>query len=51
MKKYDVEHKHFFVVMNNIANKLLKIIYAMVKSGKKYDPSHIPTDPRLKLTH
>jgi hypothetical protein len=51
MKKYDVEHKHFFVVMNNIANKLLKILYAMVKSGEKYNPSHIPTDPRLKLAH
>jgi transposase len=51
MKKYDIEHKHFFVVMNNIANKLLKILYAMVKSGEKYNPSHIPTDPRFKLAY
>ncbi len=48
MKKYDVEHKHIFVVLNNVANRLLKILYALVKSGKMYDPTYIPRDPRLK---
>lgn len=49
MKKYDVEHKHIFVVLNNVANRLLKILYALVKSGKRYDPLYVPRDPRLKL--
>lgn len=48
MKKYDIEHKHIFIVMNNVANRLLKIIYALVKKGKLFDPSYVPRDPRLK---
>lgn len=48
MKKHDVEHKHIFVVLNNVANRLLKILYALVKRGEMYDPNHIPRDPRLK---
>ena len=49
MKKYDVEHKHIFVVMNNVANRLLKILYALVRKGELYDPSYSQTDPRLKI--
>lgn len=30
LKKYEVEKKHFFVVMNNIANKLLRLIYNLI---------------------
>lgn len=48
MKKYDVEHKHIFVVLNNVANRLLKILYALVKKGEMYDPKYLPRDPRLK---
>ena len=40
------EGKHFFLVMNNIANKLLRIVFAVVRSGKPYDLNHICTDPR-----
>ena len=49
MKKYEVEHKHIFVVLNNVANRLLKILYALVKKGEMYDASYMPRDPRLKL--
>lgn len=49
MKKYEIEKKHFFVVLNNIANRLLKIIYALVKKGERFDPSFVPRDPRLGL--
>lgn len=49
MKKYDVEHKPYFVVMNNVANRLLRILYALIKAGKNYDPMHIPRDPRLSV--
>lgn len=41
-----LEGKHFFLVMNNVANKLLRIIFAVVKSGKPYDVMHICIDPR-----
>lgn len=51
MKKYDVEHKHIFVVLNNIANRLLKILYALLKKGEMYNPLYIPRDPRLKISH
>ena len=49
MKKYNVEHKHIYVVLNNVANRLLKILYALVKKGEMYDSSYLPKDPRLKL--
>ncbi len=49
MKKLEVEKKHFFIVMNNIANRLLKILYALIRTGKTYDPLYISRDPRLKL--
>lgn len=51
MKKYNVEHKHIFVVLNNVANRLLKIIYSLVKKGEMYDPGYLPRDPRLKMAH
>lgn len=50
MKKYDVEHKHMFVVLNNVANRLLKILYALIKKGEMYNPMHLPRDPRLKMS-
>lgn len=49
MKKYEVEHKHIFVVLNNVANRLLKILYALVKKGEVYNPEYLQGDPRLKL--
>lgn len=51
MKKYDVEHKPYFVVMNNVANRLLKILYALIKAGETYNPLYIPRDPRLRLAN
>ena len=48
MKKYDVEHKHMYVVLNNVANRLLKILYSLIKKGEMYNPMFVPRDPRLK---
>jgi len=42
-----LEGKHFFLVMNNVANKLLRTIFAVVKSGNPYDSMYISKDPRL----
>lgn len=50
MKKHEVEHKHIFVVLNNVANRLLKILYALVKKGEMYNPMHLHLDPRLKIS-
>lgn len=49
MKKHEVEKKHKFVVLNNVANRLLRILYALIKSDKMYDPQYLPRDPRLKI--
>lgn len=49
MKKHDVEHKHIFVVLNNVANRLLKILYALVRKGEMYNPLYLQRDPRLKM--
>ena len=51
IKKHEIEHKHIFVVLNNVANRLLKILYALVKKGEYYNPMYLPTDPRLKLSN
>ena len=47
-KKYEVEKKPFFLVMNNISNKLLHIMYALIKKQEKYDRTYIQLDPRGK---
>lgn len=44
------EGKHFFLIMNNIANKLLRTIYAVVHSGVPYDKNYISVDPRIKIS-
>lgn len=49
IKKLDIERKHYFVVMNNVAKKLVLIIYALIKSGRTYDPLFLPADPRLRF--
>lgn len=48
-KRKQLEGKPFFVVMNNVANKLLRTIYSLVQSGNLYDMGHICADPRNNL--
>lgn len=40
------EGKHYFLVMNNVINKLLRMIYAIVSTGKPFDFEYLPQDPR-----
>lgn len=42
------EGKPSYVVINNVANKLLRTIYAILESKQKYDPNYLCLDPRLK---
>ena len=51
MKQYymrkKAEGKPSYLVLNNIANKLLRTIYAILDSKQKYDPNYLCMDPRL----
>jgi transposase len=40
------EGKPYFLIMNNVANKLLRTIYSIINSRKEYTLGHITTDPR-----
>ncbi|MFC2129666.1 IS110 family transposase [Bacteroidota bacterium] len=42
------EGKHTFIALNNVANKLLRTIYAIIESRQMYDPNYICMDPRLE---
>lgn len=46
MKKYEIEKKHYYLVINNIANKLVKLIYALIYKGELFDPAFVRLDPR-----
>ncbi len=43
-----LEGKPHFLIMNNIANKLLRTIYSIVNTGVIYQIGHVTEDPRLK---
>ncbi len=40
------EGKPYFLIMNNVANKLLRTVFSIVKSGDNYSLGHVMTDPR-----
>jgi transposase len=40
------EGKPYFLIMNNVANKLLRTIYSIIKSKREYSLGYITTDPR-----
>ncbi len=41
-----LEGKQHYLIMNNIANKMLKTIYSILKSRKPYSQDHMCLDPR-----
>jgi len=41
-----LEGKHFYLLMNNVSNKLLRTVYAVVDSQKPFDPNLITLDTR-----
>ncbi len=41
-----LEGKPYFLIMNNIANKLLRTIYSIINSGITYQLGHVAHDPR-----
>jgi len=40
------EGKPSFLALNNVANKLLRTVYAIIESRQMWDPMHICMDPR-----
>jgi len=47
--KKSLDKKQYYLIMNNVANKLLRTIYALIESGKRFDPFHICLDPRENM--
>lgn len=42
------EGKPSYLALNNVANKLLRTVYAIITSRENWDPEHICLDPREK---
>jgi transposase len=47
--KKAIDKKQYYLIMNNVANKLLRTIYALIESGQRFDPNYICLDPREKI--
>lgn len=45
-RKKEMEGKPYFLIMNNVANKLLRTIFSIIESRIPWDPNYISTDPR-----
>lgn len=46
VRRTQIEKKHHYYVLNAIANKLLRIIFSLVKKGEKFDQDYQCKDPR-----
>lgn len=44
-----LEGKHHYLIMNNIANKLLRTVYSVVLNKTPYNQDHICLDPRERI--
>jgi len=47
-QKKRLEGKHHYIIMNNVSNKLLRIIFRVIETGIPWDPNYICLDPREK---
>lgn len=47
-KKKELEGKPYFIIINNISNKLLRTIYSVIQNEKPFDKNYICPDPREK---
>ena len=41
-----LEEKPYFLIMNNVSNKMLRTVYGVIQSRKPYVLNHICNDPR-----
>lgn len=42
-----MEGKPYYLIMNNVSNKLLRIVYSIIESRIPYDANYICNDPRI----
>lgn len=45
-QKKELEGKPYFLIMNNLSNKLLRVAYSVVKNRTPYDSNYVCLDPR-----
>lgn len=45
-QKKELEGKPHYLIMNNVANKLLRTVYSVVRNKIPYDQDHVCLDPR-----
>lgn len=48
-QKKKIQGKPHFLIMNNIANKMLRTVYSIIKSKIPWDQAYICLDPREKI--
>ncbi len=48
-KRKKLEGKPYYLIMNNVSNKMLRTVYGIIQSRKPYDLKHICNDPRKKV--
>lgn len=46
VERKKLEGKPYFLIMNNVSNKMLRTVYGVIQSRKPYDMNHICNDPR-----
>ena len=47
-QKKELEGKPYFLIMNNVSNKLLRTVYSVVRNKTPYVQNHVCLDPREK---
>ena len=45
-QKKELEGKPYFLIMNNVSNKLLRTVYSVVRNKTPYNQDHVCLDPR-----
>ena len=45
-QKKELEGKPYFLIMNNVSNKLLRTVYSIVKNKTPYVRDYVCLDPR-----
>lgn len=49
-RKKELEGKHYYLIMNNVSNKMLRTIYSVIRSKTPWSQEYICLDPREKIT-
>jgi len=50
-QRKELEGKPYFLIMNNVSNKLLRTVYSVVRNKTPYEQNHICLDPRERINN